>query len=205
MDKKSPTLITYTEWQSAYDFFNKELFNDSLPECVITLSGKSKRNMGSFAPDRYASEGGEIKDGLMMNPKHFRRGLIDTLSTLVHEMCHVWIHHFGKTKSRNGYHSKEWGTLMESVGLMPSKTGQQMTHYIIDAAPFETAAKRLLEEKFRISWADAQTVDSNRATKSKARNKSKYSCKVCKATVWGKPELRINCGECKARFVEILV
>ena len=94
-----PTLTTYAEWQTAYDFFNKELFDGRLPECIITLDNKSKRNGGYFAPSRYKNSEGEIKDGLAMNPWHFhRRSFVDTLSTLVHEMCHVWQQHYGQRK-----------------------------------------------------------------------------------------------------------
>jgi len=209
--KATPTLAAYGEWQTGYDFFNKELFNSRLPECVIVLRRKSKRNLGYFAPGRYANEDGEIIDELSMNPMHFRRGAIETLATLVHEMCHVWIEHFGKTKSRNGYHSKEWGALMESIGLMPSdtgepgggRTGQQMTHYIIAGGSFEITAGRLLDEKFQISWADADAApDSLKSTKRINRNKSKYVCNVCRAAVWGKPALHITCGKCKSRFAE---
>jgi hypothetical protein len=58
------------------------------------------------------------------------------LSTLVHEMVHVWQQHCG-TPSKRGYHNKEWATKMKSVGPQPSstgmvggkETGQRMSHY----------------------------------------------------------------------------
>ncbi len=34
---ESPTEETYSELQSAYDFFNKTLFYQTLPPCLITL------------------------------------------------------------------------------------------------------------------------------------------------------------------------
>ena len=33
-------------------------------------------------------------------------------------------------------------------------------------------------------------------------NRNKYQCKKCKATVWGKPELHVICGQCRKRFEE---
>jgi hypothetical protein len=211
MHKNTPTLTTYTEWQTAYDFFNKELFNGQLPECVITLDSKNKRTLGYFVPNRYENESREIKDGLAMNPSHFRRrSLIETLSTLVHEMVHVWEYHLGKGKSLRTYHSKKWGAQMKRVGLMPSntgkpggaETGQQMTHYIIEGGPFENSCKRLLADKFKISWAEAGVVNEDGAVpKGKKRNKVKYTCGVCGAIVWGKPDLQIVCGKCATVFV----
>ena len=81
---------------------------------------------------------------LSFNPDSFEsRTAEDVLSTLAHEMAHAWQHHFG-TPSRAGYHNVQWGGKMEEIGLMPSntgkegggRTGQQMTHYIVDDGPF---------------------------------------------------------------------
>ena len=210
--KATPTLTTYTEWQTAYDFFNKELFGGQLPECVITLDSKNKHALGYFVSNRYESEYGEIRDGLSMNPFYFRRNnLLDTLSTLVHEMCHVWRHHFGKGKSKRTYHCKIWGAQMKRIGLMPSKTGeqggaqtgQQMTHYVIKGGPFEKACERLLVGNFSISWAEAVLTKSDnlpKGTDKKDRNKHKYSCPCRRVAVWGKPDLHIVCGKYKINF-----
>ncbi|EAX1143157.1 sprT domain-containing protein, partial [Salmonella enterica] len=88
--------------------------------------------------------------------------LADTLSTLVHEMVHVWQHYAPVKKCRGGYHDRVWGAKMEEVGLMPSKTGlpggkknwQQMTHYIIRGGRFQKAVYDLLKNGFSISWYD---------------------------------------------------
>ena len=37
----------------------------------------------------------------------------------------------------------------------------------------------------------------------KAKNKVKYECPSCLAAVWGKPALRIVCGDCGQRFKEL--
>ncbi len=57
------------------------------------------------------------------NATLFADSLPDTLSTLVHEMCHVWQHHTPAKKCRGGYHDRVWGAKMEEIGLMPSNTG----------------------------------------------------------------------------------
>ena len=98
-----------------------------------------------------------------MNPDYFGgRSLADTLSTLVHEMVHVWQHYAPVKKCRGGYHDRVWGAKMEEVGLMPSNTGlpggkkngQQMTHYIIRGGRFQKAVYDLLKNGFSISWYD---------------------------------------------------
>ena len=204
-----PTLTTYSEWQTAYDFFNADLFGNRLPECIITLDGKSKRSIGYFVPSRYKNAEDESKDGLTMNPSLFRRrDLVDTLSFLVHEMCHIWQHHFGGRKSLRTYHNKEWSKQMKRVGLMPSdtgepggaETGQRMSHYVIKGGLFEHSCKQLLSEEFKISWS-ATGWQSEFESRRHGRNKIKYLCKRCKITVWGRLNLNIACGKCGMSFI----
>lgn len=47
-----PTLETYSELQQAYDFFNCELFNGVLPQCLVTLQ-REKRCQGYFSRKRF--------------------------------------------------------------------------------------------------------------------------------------------------------
>lgn len=160
-DNKKPAIQAYTELQQAYDFFNVTLFDQMLPDMLITLQ-RGKNTFGYFAPDRFTGESNLSE--LAMNPDYFGgRSLADTLSTLVHEMVHVWQYHTpGVKKCRGGYHDRVWGEKMELVGLMPSntgmpggkKTGQQMTHYIIRGGRFQTAVYDLLKNGFSISWYD---------------------------------------------------
>ncbi|EPT6518944.1 SprT-like domain-containing protein, partial [Salmonella enterica subsp. enterica serovar Chester] len=156
-----PAIKAYSELQQAYDFFNTTLFNGDLPDMLLTLQ-RGRNTFGYFAPSRFAGE--SVLSELAMNPDYFGgRSLADTLSTLCHEMVHVWQHYTpGVKQCRGGYHDRVWGKKMEEVGLMPSntgmpggkKTGQQMTHYIIRGGRFQTAVYDLLKNGFSISWYD---------------------------------------------------
>lgn len=159
--QQKPAIQAYSELQQAYDFFNEKLFNKALPDLLITLQ-RGKNTFGYFAPERFTGES-NISE-LAMNPDYFGgRSLADTLSTLVHEMVHVYQHHTPDVKKcRGGYHDRIWGAKMEQIGLMPSntgqpggkKTGQQMTHYIIRGGQFQNAVYELLKSGFSISWYD---------------------------------------------------
>ena len=80
----------------------------------------------------------------------------ETLSTLVHEMVHLWQQHHGKS-GRGRYHNREWAEKMKQVGLYPSNTGkpggrevgQQMTHYVIEGGAFAVAFEALASGGFR--------------------------------------------------------
>lgn len=159
-----PAISAYQEFQVAYDFFNERLFDGELPNMLITFQ-RNNRTFGYFSPDRF--DGASKVSELAMNPEFFfSRPLADTLSTLVHEMVHVWQHYAPVKKSRGGYHCKIWADKMESVGLMPSttgkpggkRTGQAVTHYIIPDGPFQQAVFELVKSGFALSWYDVAGV-----------------------------------------------
>ncbi|QGQ32610.1 SprT family zinc-dependent metalloprotease [Gimesia maris] len=83
---------------------------------------------------------------MALNPEWLISNERDAISTLVHEMAHIWQQHFGK-QSRKGYHNKEWADEMERIGLSPrhdgtlmgKRTGQRMPHCIIEDGLFAQA------------------------------------------------------------------
>lgn len=153
----------YSELQEAFDFYNAELFGGELPRCIITLQ-RGKNTCGYFSRNRFVSakESKQFRHEIAMNPEYFSvRPVEETLSTLVHEMCHLMI--WEKTKKENkGYHGKDWVLLMERCGLIPSdtgrpggrKTGYQMDHYIQKDGLFMTVTKKLCDGKYMLSWYD---------------------------------------------------
>jgi hypothetical protein len=206
-----PTTETYSALQAAYEHFNRELFGGALPECLITLQRKEKRVYGYFWGRRFEEIGGLGKtDEIAMNPQHFtRRGIEEVLSTLAHEMAHQWQEHCG-TPCRKAYHNRQWAEKMESIGLMPSdtgqpggkKTGQHMTHYILPGGPFARACAVLLSDGFRLAWGEIVTdIEGVEGEPGKGGGKAKttrvkFTCPACSANAWGKPALKLICGEC---------
>jgi predicted SprT family Zn-dependent metalloprotease len=106
-----------------------------------------------FAEGRFGTvDGCETTDEIALNPSHFRsRTTAEVLSTLVHEMAHLWQHHHGKP-SRASYHNKEWAVKMRALGLIPSdtgqpggkQTGQKVSHYIEEGGAFDVACTALI-------------------------------------------------------------
>lgn len=169
---QSPTETAMGELQTAYDFYNVELFDSELPSCLITLQRKEHRVLGYFHRERFGStDGGQTTDEIAMNPMHFlNRSVQDTLSTLVHEMCHLWQYRCTPKSAhpkKANYHNEGWAAKMESIGLMPSNTGlpngkkkgYQMTHFVILEGPFDIATQELLSTGFGISWYDRLAVE----------------------------------------------
>jgi len=194
---KDPTRVTYVGLTDAYDWFNRKLFVGALPAALITMQ-RRRGSYGYFASERFGTrDRSDIVDEIALNPVHFEARSDDKiLSTLVHEMCHLWQFRFGKP-SRSGYHNKEWAAKMKSVGLQPDngngrETGQAVSHHIMPGGPFSLACAELLQGGARIDYVD---VWGQRAVNRKTR--TKYTCLKCGANAWGKPDLHIDCRDCE--------
>ncbi len=216
-----PTDETYKGFQAAYDVLNRELFGRRLPPCMITLRTFGKAR-GYFSPDRFVHlERVTTTHEIALDPRQFMdRTSLQVLSTLAHEMCHVEQREHG-TPSRSGYHNREWVAMMETIGLVPSstgepggkQTGQNMTHYIEPGGRFEKTATKLINSgRFTLGWADIDGfLDLGTDPKSPAAKagpaglpvkpakgprsgvRVKYVCPTCATAVWGKARLLIGC------------
>jgi len=157
-----PTEEFYRLLSRAYEHFNRLLFDGALPGCLLTVQ-RETNTMGYFSPERWGNRRGEKAHEIAINPAYFAsHTLTEVLQTLVHEQCHLWQQVYGRRKSRTGYHNREWAAKMESVGLMPSrtgepggkKTGQQMSDYPLPGGAFLGACGSLVRSGFELGWID---------------------------------------------------
>lgn len=215
-----------------YKFYNENLFNSELPECIVNMSRKGG-SYGFFSPERWRGEADAEKTTvheISINPDFMSRTDKEWHSTLVHEMCHLWQEEFGNP-SRTAYHNKEWADKMERIGLMPSdtgqpggkRTGQSMTHYIISGGLFEQVFNMLDEadlKNLRLKYKPRLTISALVAKAGgegkegkegeepgepkapKSGKKFKYTCS-CGNNVWGRDGLRLHCCECDTDFTQV--
>jgi len=199
-----PEAITpaeYRAFQQAYDFFNKELFAGSLPPVLVTLQRHAKAR-GYFSPERFT---GRLEDTavheLAMNPDCFTgRTDEEILSTLAHEMVHVWQQAHG-TPSRRSYHNRQWAAKMKAIGLQPTdtgeaggkETGQSVTHYIVAGGRYAQAYVKLKAQSFQLHW---QSAPAGSAAKAKKASKTKFTCTECGQNAWAKPDALLACYAC---------
>lgn len=193
------TKETYANLDAAYLYFNKHLFEGKLPKVAVTLTRKHNA-LGYYSPERFSNADGEKVPEIALNPEYMRRGNLEVLSTLVHEMCHVWQHCFGKP-SRTGYHNREFAEKMAMCGLICSTTGapggkitgQKMSHYIDYGGKFCDLANT-----FKKSITDWSALPYP-AKESKPASKVKYTCPGCQQNAWAKPNAKLMCGACYAQ------
>jgi hypothetical protein len=204
----APTPDTYQALQCAYDHFNKELFKGRLPACLITLQ-RQRGAYGYFSGDRFHAKSGKATaDEIAMNPQHIgQRTDAQTLSTLAHEMVHLWQHHHGKP-GRRGYHNAEWAKHMHAIGLTPTRTGapggretgEKVTHVIAAGGAFERACAALLKTGLTLTWHDPHGGDD--AAKRKRNTRAKFTCDICGLNAWAKPGAPLVCGDCEVHMTE---
>jgi hypothetical protein len=162
-----PSEQLYSALSLAYDFFNRKLFDNSLPNVIFTVQRK-KGILGYFSPDRWGSVDGKSCHEIAINPAYLAQSrVVEVLQTLVHEMVHCWQYCHGTPPANAAYHNKEWAYKMKSIGLMPSITGQpggaitgqSMSDYVIEGGRFYLASKSLLlKEKYRFNWVDRRAL-----------------------------------------------
>ncbi|MBI4738259.1 SprT-like domain-containing protein [Candidatus Woesearchaeota archaeon] len=216
----------YSGFQRAYDHFNAHLFKGILPQCLITLQ-RHPNARGYYHPEHFRGRKNDSKtDEIALNPDTFG-GCSDEqiLSTLVHEMCHLWEFHFAKRKSRAGYHNKEWGRKMMEIGLQPicfdthingveKLSGQKMTHRIIENGMFEQVTTKLMAFGFQLNWqsgvmpripfsglssgnGDGDTTELPVIPMKWDKSKLKFICLSCNQKAWAKYTAALICGNCQ--------
>jgi predicted SprT family Zn-dependent metalloprotease len=193
----------YKTLGSAFQYFNQTLFGNELPSCIITLRHQRMGTLGYYHEGRFQVRGKkQAIDEIALNPDRFLdRSDTDILSTLAHEMTHLWQVANGDAP-RRGYHDKQWGAKMKEIGLYPSdtgapggkETGQHMSHYIIKGAKFDQCCKEFLKEA-RIELGALPVSE-----KKKKVSKLKYTCGNCGQNAWAKPGAALVCGNCKSEM-----
>jgi len=204
-------------FQSAFEYYNTTLFDSSLPECILTF-GRKRRALGVFYDSLWQKGNNQLSE-ISLNPDYLSRKPIDVFSTLVHEMAHLWQAVYGKPGKGN-YHNKQYSVKMEEIGLITSKTGspggdrtgQPMSHYKKKGGHYTLAFKAMPKE-FLFPWIDKNNFNELSLRKDKkvltkraiTQRKITYYCYECNSKVWGKPKLKLICGECMKPMPQAIV
>lgn len=203
----------YHALEEAFSHFNDRLFDNTLPSVLLTLRNHP-RSRGYFRSKPFVNRRDEeIKtDEIALCANSFSdRTDKQILSTLVHEMCHLWQYTFGSPS--RGWHNRQWAEKMLEIGLHPSDsgfpggamTGQKITHFIVEGGRFDDAAQELLETGWKLQWqegtpqvAAAAVPGSNglATPRSKRQTRKKFICGRCNMAAWAKFSANLVCGSC---------
>lgn len=204
----SSTEQQYSAFLKCFDYFNKTLFSNDLPQCLLTHS-KHGQAVGYFSSRSWANTKGDTIHEISICPLSLHHPPEIVMSILVHECVHLWQHELG-CPGRGKYHNREWANKMIELGLMPSTTGKpggkqvgnSMSHYIIEGGKFQRAFE-FMPEDILMPWKTKRANDAEKKDNLQAlgsRNKNTYFCPNCNLTVWGKMNLGIRCEECRLKL-----
>lgn len=195
----------YSALDTAFNHFNERLFKGALPPAMIVLRNHPKaRGYFRYEGFKGRKKSQTVNEISLCANTHDGRSDKEILSTLVHEMVHHQQFEQGEP-SRQGYHNSEWAGMMDEVGLTPSstgkpggkRTGQRVSHYIVEGGPFDTACDDLLRKGFSLNWQDHYEP---KAAAKKPPTRVKFTCPECRVNTWGKPSLAITCTECELQM-----
>lgn len=193
----------------AFKYFNETLFDSTLPDVMIKISRK-RGAAGVYTPDQFVPKDDNLNDvpvtsEITLNPDTFGDTETKILSTLVHEMVHLWQKCFGDPAKARNWHNQEWADKMRQVGLQASQTGRPggkatgrpMTHYIIEGGAFDIkCADFMAKTGFLINWKTIPKV-------TKSHRKTTYTCPECGLRAWAsKPDTFLICGACNITLKE---
>jgi predicted SprT family Zn-dependent metalloprotease len=138
--------------------------NCSRVPCVLVTLQRHAKVRGYFSPDRFTARTEKAAaHELAMNPDSFTgRTDEEILSTLAHEMAHVWQQSHG-TPPRRCYHDRQWAAEMKKIGLQASDTGhvggkeigQSVSHYIIPGGAYAKTYATLQAKGLQLHWQSA--------------------------------------------------
>ena len=158
----TPTSKLYKDaLERGFSAINRAFFKNELPEPVFVFS-RQKGMRGSLVTNRWVDGSENLVHEIALNPDSISgEPEIDTLSTLLHEACHLFQAHTGQLPSP-GYHNRGWAKIMMSVGLIPSasgkpggkQTGMAMSHYIDPEGVFLPFAEKLISKGWRLEYRD---------------------------------------------------
>ncbi|MEW5959586.1 MAG: sprT domain-containing protein [Chloroflexota bacterium] len=198
-----PTQAQFEAYQQLFDYFNKTLFDDSLPDCILSFSRRRSSSHTLFTAEQWQEASGGARPEISLNLKQMVEAeMIEVMATLVREMVHLWQEQFGHP-GRKGYYNREWADKMAAIGLIPSdtgepggkRTGQGIRHYIEEGGRFERAFAAL-PAAYRWPFSPRAVWEEGEGGYSE---KVMYQCVGCGVKVWGKSGLGLVC-ECGQVF-----
>lgn len=220
----------YSKIQTVIDLIDKRFFSgakrEKIPQVVFAINNKCRSCVVAYvqADALYDKKTDTKLQYMGINPDYLDRPIGEIVSTICHELCHVYEHAYIHIP-RGGYHDKQWAELMRDCGLEPKYLNSSKTavsHTIIKDGEFDKFVSEFVEkygaDYFNIVSYSAEIKrrtrkelglgdeeddgdtpkpdNADKPIKKYNRNKIKYTCRSCGMKVWGKSGLSIHCNEC---------
>lgn len=191
------------ELHKAFDKANQVLFNNELPEVVITMNTRGNRKgvLGWFTVNEAWTSGENEFHEINIVPEAMNRDFMEIMTTLIHEMVHLYNHVNGiKDTSRgNAYHNKRFLKSAEEHGF----------EYLHDAPDSRIGYSAITLTKQTQNMIKFWNIDKTAFTiarkefgtgKKKKSNIIKWQCGCGTIVRTSKDGLNAFCGDCGTKF-----
>ena len=125
----SPNLELWVGYEEAFHYFNKHLFDNKLPPCILTFNAKG-RSWGYFKTAIWGNQGDTLHE-ICLNPELLKREDDMIFQMLVRCMVHLWEHNEGMASKLTRYCSVNFTEKMAELGLPCSDScGMNVSHSV---------------------------------------------------------------------------
>lgn len=196
------------ELHKAFNCLNKAFYGGTLPEVIITIQSKGKRNaLGWFSTGKVWDDGTQEKHEINISAEYANRDFMEIMRTLHHEMIHLFccVHDIKDTSRGGTYHNKNFKAVSENHGFYYSddafdtKTGWNFSK-LTDESIEIIRNFDLNKEIFCLKRYDFSAQGTNE--EKKKSNIIKWKCPCGNIVRSSKPNLKIICGDCGQPFKE---
>lgn len=206
--------LALDELYRIFNIMNRDIFDDFLPEPVITLQPTKGRTLGHFTLDKVWRDKNNIKDDVItaddsdeqslyeinIDPRWFyERSAVDIAETLLHEMVHYNNKMLGIKDCSGNSHNKKFKEAAESVGLVVMKekgVGYGITSLSPEREDYINEKVKPNDSVFEYFRANVKKEEK----RGKKKNIFKYTCPKCGMEAKGKRDLYIKCGNCNVNL-----
>jgi len=187
-----------------FNILNRDKFDGSLSEPVITIQKTKGRTLGHFTLDRtWRDKNNEESEEtsyyeINVDPRWFNsRTPAEVAETLLHEMVHYYNKANDIKDCSGNVHNKKFKNAAEKVGLIVEKGKGVGFGY----TSMSEALKAYMDEVVKpneVAFEYFRTAPMKLSGAGGTRKKSvfKYTCPDCGAEVKGKRDMVIKCGLC---------
>lgn len=202
--------------EKLFDMLNEDFFDGELAKPIITLI-PSSRSYGHYSVNEIWSVKGEEANRHEINiaTGTLSRPIEETVSTLLHEMCHLWNNENRNTQdcSRGGmYHSRVFKEAAESHGLIVersdiygyaiTKPSDDLIEWILDHDIREIEINRLdIERGAVIGTGSRSATGSATVAITSGSHNYRYQCPKCRAIARSCKPINLICADCFERMI----
>ena len=214
MKKTVKTSRVAGQLEKMYRLLNARFFNGELPEVVISL----KKTVGAyrhFTCSKVWQAGDERRYEINISSATLSRAIVDTCSTLLHEMCHCFAAEKGikdTSGSGNFYHNRKYKEIAESHGLCVEHSkkygwshtspSDNLLEFVLKYGLTDILLNRNEYTGVRITGTGTHSgaVGTTRPRTSSTR---KYLCSCCGNSVRATKTVNIACLDCNQQMLEV--